>query len=109
MDPALARIRRFFVALLALGFLAGSSVAATHIHVAARGAGAPAVSTDQHKGDAAEAICPVCVVLHAGSAPPPDAPVLAAPAPAAPAPQAGVAEVARAPRLAFRSRAPPPG
>jgi hypothetical protein len=109
MASVVARVRRFFVTLLALGFLVGSTTAATHIHPWAGGAGTPTASTDQHKGDPVEAVCPICVVLHAGGAPPPDAPVLAAPIPAAPAPQAVLAAVARGPLLAFRSRAPPPG
>lgn len=109
MGLTAGRVRRVLLLLLALAFLAGSTLAATHVHAWASGAGAPGVSTDQHKGNAIDAVCPMCFGLQAGSGLPPDSLVLTRPEAVSSAPQIVATASARAPLLAFRSRAPPPG
>jgi hypothetical protein len=109
MHPAVARIRRSLVALLAVAFLFGTSLAATHVHAWASGAGAPSASTDQHKGDTADTVCAICFGLHGARGLPPNAPALATSDAVAPAPPFIAGVPARTPFLAFRSRAPPPG
>src|SRR5689334_10962127 len=108
MERMASRIRPVLLWLLTVGYLVGSSLAATHVHAWASG-GVPAVSTDHHKGDAVEGICPICFGLHAGSGLTPDRPVLGAPKAVSPSPQIVATAPARAPLLHFRSRAPPPG
>jgi hypothetical protein len=109
MERLAPRTRRFLVTLLALAFLVGSSVAATHLHVPVGGAGTPSASTDQQKGDTTEVVCPICFGFHGGGGLPPAVAAVDETKGAAPAEAGLEASFRRAPHLAFRSRAPPPG